>query len=86
MSWLTQAYLYIYGSTTLNKPKSMEVSADGGIVTQNIFNLAPPTSSETNKNTEKLWFCEYLMSISFVKDIDQMIVLWYSRRYVQRQI
>ena len=38
---------YIYGLTTLNKPKSREVSTNDGIITQNIFNAAVSTSSET---------------------------------------
>ena len=37
----------IYGLTTLNKPKSREVSTNDGIITQNIFNAAVPTSIET---------------------------------------
>ena len=36
-----------YGLTTLNKPKSREVSTNNGIITQNIFNAAVPTSIET---------------------------------------
>ena len=36
-----------YGLTTLNKPKSREVSTNDGIITQNIFNAAVPTSIET---------------------------------------
>ena len=40
-------YISIYGLTTLNKPKSREVSTDDGIITQNISNLAVPTSTET---------------------------------------
>ena len=35
------------GLTTLNKPKSREVYTNGGIITQNIFNAAVPTSIET---------------------------------------
>ena len=35
------------GLTTLNKPKSREVSTNDGIITQNIFNAAVPTSIET---------------------------------------
>ena len=38
----------VYGLTTLNKPKSREVSTNDGIITQNIFNAAVPTSIETN--------------------------------------
>ena len=34
-----------YGLTTLNRPKSREVSTNDGIITQNIFNAAVPTSS-----------------------------------------
>ena len=37
----------LYGLTTLNKPKSREVSTNDGIITQNIFNAAVPTSIET---------------------------------------
>ena len=37
----------VYGLTTLNKPKSREVSTNDGIITQNIFNAAVPTSIET---------------------------------------
>ena len=40
-------YISIYGLTTLNKPKSREVSTNDGIITQNIFNAAVSTSSET---------------------------------------
>ena len=36
-----------YGLTTLNKPKSREVSTNDGIITQNILNAAVPTSIET---------------------------------------
>ena len=36
-----------YGLTTLNKPKSKEVSTNDGIITQNIFDAAVPTSIET---------------------------------------
>ena len=36
-----------HGLTTLNKPKSREVSTNDGIITQNIFNAAVPTSIET---------------------------------------
>ena len=36
-----------YGLTTLNRPKSREVSTNDGIITQNIFNAAVPTFSET---------------------------------------
>ena len=36
----------IQGLTTLNKPKSREVSTNDGIITQNIFNAAVPTSIE----------------------------------------
>ena len=36
-----------YGLTTLNKPKSREVSTNDGIITQNIFYAAVPTSIET---------------------------------------
>ena len=36
-----------HGLTTLNKPKSREVSTNDGIITQNIFNTAVPTSIET---------------------------------------
>ena len=39
--------LLTYGLTTLNKPKSREVSTNDGIITQNIFNAAVPTSIET---------------------------------------
>ena len=35
------------GLTTLNKPKSKEVSTNDGIITQNIFDAAVPTSIET---------------------------------------
>ena len=35
--------ILLYGLTTLNKPKSREVS---GIITQNIFNAAVPTHSD----------------------------------------
>ena len=38
---------FIYGLTTLNRPKSREVSTNDGIITQNSFNAAVPTSSET---------------------------------------
>ena len=38
---------WFYGLTTLNKPKSREVSTNDGIITQNIFNAAVPTSIET---------------------------------------
>ena len=34
------------GLTTLNKPKSRQVSTNDGIITQNIFNAAVPTSIE----------------------------------------
>ena len=37
----------VHGLTTLNKPKSREVSTNDGIITQNIFNAAVPTSIET---------------------------------------
>ena len=37
----------LYGLTTLNKPKSREVYTNDGIITQNIFNAAVPTSIET---------------------------------------
>ena len=37
----------LQGLTTLNKPKSREVSTNDGIITQNIFNAAVPTSIET---------------------------------------
>ena len=40
-------YVYIFGLTTLNKPKSREVSTNDGISTHNIFIAADPTSSET---------------------------------------
>ena len=40
-------YISIYGLTTLNQPKSKEVSTNDGIITQNIFNAAVSTSSET---------------------------------------
>ena len=36
-----------YGLTTLNKPKSREVSTNDEIITQNIFNAAVLTSIET---------------------------------------
>ena len=36
-----------YGLTTLNRPKSREVSTNDGIITHNLFNAAVPTSSET---------------------------------------
>ena len=39
--------IFSYGLTTLNKPKSREVSTNDGIITQNIFNAAVPTSIET---------------------------------------
>ena len=38
---------YAYGLTTLNKPKSKEVSTNDGIITQNIFDAAVPTFIET---------------------------------------
>ena len=46
---LKQAKILQYhcGLTTLNKPKSGEVSTNDGIITQNIFNAAVPTSIET---------------------------------------
>ena len=37
----------LQGLTTLNKPKSREVSTNDGIITQNIFNAAVPASIET---------------------------------------
>ena len=37
----------LYGFTTLKNPKSKEVSTNNGIITQNIFNAAVATSSET---------------------------------------
>ena len=40
-------FKFSYGLTTLNKPKSREVSTNDGIITQNIFNAAVPTSIET---------------------------------------
>ena len=40
-------YISTYGLTTLNKPKSKEVSTNDGIITQNIFDAAVPTSIET---------------------------------------
>ena len=47
---LFQCYIdecLVYGLTTLNKPKSREVYTNDGIITQNIFNAAVPTSIET---------------------------------------
>ena len=40
-------HMTTYGLTTLNKPKSREVSTNDGIITQNIFDAAVPTSIET---------------------------------------
>ena len=45
--WATTPVNQSYGLTTLNKPKSREVSTNDGIITQNIFNAAVPTSIET---------------------------------------
>ena len=58
----TYTFLYIYGFTTLNKPKSRQVYTNDGIVTQNIFNAAVSTSVKLKTNTKKLYFCEYLIS------------------------
>ena len=44
---LTFGLVRPYGPTTLNKPKSREVSTNDGIITLNIFNAAVPTSIET---------------------------------------
>ena len=44
---IKENYISTYGLTTLNKPKSREVSTNDGIITQNIFNAAVPTSIET---------------------------------------
>ena len=44
---IKENYISTYGLTTLNKPKSGEVSTNDGIITQNIFNAAVPTSIET---------------------------------------
>ena len=52
--------------TTVSKPTSREVSTNDGIITQNIFNSAFATSSERKENTEKLYFCEYLMSTRYL--------------------
>ena len=38
-------HISTYGLTTLNRPKSREVSTNDGIITQNIFNAAVPTFS-----------------------------------------
>ena len=51
-----------HGLTTLNKPKSRQVYTNDGIITQNIFNAAVSTSVEFKTNTNKLYFCEYLIS------------------------
>ena len=51
-----------YGLTTLNKPKLRQVYTNDGIITQNIFNAAVSTSVEFKTNTNKLYFCEYLIS------------------------
>ena len=59
----TYTFLYIYGFTTLNKPKSRQVYTNDGIITQNIFNAAVSTSVKLKTNTKKLYFCEYLISI-----------------------
>ena len=37
---------FLYGLTTLNKPKSRQVYTNDGIITQNIFNAAVSTSVE----------------------------------------
>ena len=50
LQWYSLAWRFVYslyGLTTLNKPKSREVSTNDGIITQNIFNAAVPTSIET---------------------------------------
>ena len=39
---IKENYISTYGLTTLNKPKSREVSTNDGIITQNIFNAAVP--------------------------------------------
>ena len=44
---IKENYISTYGLTTLNKPKSREVSTNDVIITQNIFNAAVPTSIET---------------------------------------
>ena len=43
----TLTLVILYGLTTLNKPKSREVSTNDGIFTQNILNVAGPTCTET---------------------------------------
>ena len=44
---IKENYISTYGLTTLNEPKSREVSTNDGIITQNIFNTAVSTSIET---------------------------------------
>ena len=49
-----KTYILIYGLTTLNKPKSGQVSTNKGIMTQNIVNVSVPTSVELKTNTNRL--------------------------------
>ena len=44
----------VHGLTTLNKPKSGQVSTNKGIMTQNIFNVSVLTSVELKTNTNRL--------------------------------
>ena len=49
-----KTYILIYGLTTLNKPKSGQVSTNIGIMTQNIVNVSVLTSVELKTNTNRL--------------------------------
>ena len=44
----------MYGLTTLNKPKSGQVSTNKGIMTENIVNVSVLTSVELKTNTNRL--------------------------------
>ena len=47
---------WAYDLTTLNKRKSRQVYTNEGIITQNIFNVAIPTSVELKTNTNSYNF------------------------------